>query len=107
MTGASSSSSPSRLPPPVAVVSPKNGEEAAGAFRSSPQSISLLRPPNPTREVSRGVSYPALRQAPYVALVVRRMGRYCDSMVSRGVSYPALRQAPYVALVIPAYGEIL
>ncbi|BBG95443.1 HXXXD-type acyl-transferase family protein, partial [Prunus dulcis] len=27
--------------------------------------------------------------------------------VSRGVGYPALRQAPYVALVVPAYGEIL
>ncbi|BBG97372.1 hypothetical protein Prudu_006481 [Prunus dulcis] len=27
--------------------------------------------------------------------------------VSRGVGYPALRQAPYVALVVPAYGEIV
>ncbi|KAI5317654.1 hypothetical protein L3X38_037361 [Prunus dulcis] len=27
------------------------------------------------------------------------------SRVSRGVGYPALRQAPYVALVVPAYGE--
>ncbi|BBN69997.1 organic cation/carnitine transporter 3 [Prunus dulcis] len=26
--------------------------------------------------------------------------------VSRGVGYPALRQTPYVALVVPAYGEI-
>ncbi|KAI5336733.1 hypothetical protein L3X38_016001 [Prunus dulcis] len=26
--------------------------------------------------------------------------------VSRGVGYPALRQDPYVALVVPAYGEI-
>ncbi|KAI5343329.1 hypothetical protein L3X38_011205 [Prunus dulcis] len=30
-----------------------------------------------------------------------------ESQVSRGVGYPALRQAPYVALVVPAYGEIL
>ncbi|BBG93331.1 Leucine-rich repeat protein kinase family protein [Prunus dulcis] len=28
-------------------------------------------------------------------------------VVSRGVGYPALRQAPYVALVVPAYGEIV
>ncbi|BBH02362.1 AP2/B3-like transcriptional factor family protein, partial [Prunus dulcis] len=28
-------------------------------------------------------------------------------VVSRGVGYPALRQAPYVALVVPAYGEIM
>ncbi|BBH02413.1 Disease resistance protein TIR-NBS-LRR class family, partial [Prunus dulcis] len=27
-------------------------------------------------------------------------------MVSSGVGYPALRQTPYVALVVPAYGEI-
>ncbi|KAI5341990.1 hypothetical protein L3X38_009865 [Prunus dulcis] len=51
--------------------------------------------------VSRGVGYPALRQAPYVALVVSAYGE-----VSRGVGYPALRQTPYVALVVPAYGEI-
>ncbi|KAI5348683.1 hypothetical protein L3X38_001570 [Prunus dulcis] len=51
MTGASSSSSPSRLPPPAAVVSPENGEEADGVFRSSPPSISFLRPPIPTSEV--------------------------------------------------------
>ncbi|KAI5343158.1 hypothetical protein L3X38_011034 [Prunus dulcis] len=29
-----------------------------------------------------------------------------DGWVSRGVGYPALRQTPYVALVVPAYGEI-
>ncbi|KAI5322590.1 hypothetical protein L3X38_031662 [Prunus dulcis] len=60
-------------------------------------------------QVSRGVGYPALRQAPYVALVVPAYGeivRYCVE-VARGVGYPALRQTPYVALVVPAYGEIL
>ncbi|KAI5334179.1 hypothetical protein L3X38_024312 [Prunus dulcis] len=51
MTGASSSSNPSRLPPPAAVVSPENGEEAAGVVRTSPPSISLLRPPNQTSKV--------------------------------------------------------
>ncbi|KAI5327340.1 hypothetical protein L3X38_026736 [Prunus dulcis] len=58
--------------------------------------------------VSRGVGYPALRQAPYVALVVPTYGeivRYCVEVAS-GVGYPACRQAPYVALVVPAYGEI-
>ncbi|BBG97315.1 organic cation/carnitine transporter 3 [Prunus dulcis] len=75
--------------------------------------------------VSRGVGYPALRQAPYVALVVPAYGeivRYCVevprgvgypalgqapyvALVSRGVGYPALRQTPYVALVVPAYEE--
>ncbi|BBH02118.1 organic cation/carnitine transporter 3 [Prunus dulcis] len=29
-----------------------------------------------------------------------------DVEVPRGVGYPALRQTPYVALVVPAYGEI-
>ncbi|KAI5354975.1 hypothetical protein L3X38_007870 [Prunus dulcis] len=29
------------------------------------------------------------------------------AIVSSGVGYPALRQAPYVALVVPAYGEIM
>ncbi|BBN69565.1 Histidine kinase-, DNA gyrase B-, and HSP90-like ATPase family protein, partial [Prunus dulcis] len=33
--------------------------------------------------------------------------KYHAVKVSRGVGYPALRQAPYVALVVPAYGEIL
>ncbi|KAI5323017.1 hypothetical protein L3X38_032089 [Prunus dulcis] len=70
MIGPSSSSNPSRLPPPDAAVSPENGEEAAGVVRTSPPSISLRRPPIPTSEVSRGVGYPALRQTPYVALVV-------------------------------------
>ncbi|BBH02100.1 hypothetical protein Prudu_012564 [Prunus dulcis] len=31
---------------------------------------------------------------------------YHQVKVSRGVGYPALRQTPYVALVVPAYGEI-
>ncbi|KAI5351484.1 hypothetical protein L3X38_004375 [Prunus dulcis] len=74
MTGASSSSSPSRLLPPATVVSPENREEATGVVRSSPPSISLLRPRMPTSEVSRGVGYPALRQTPYVALVVPAYG---------------------------------
>ncbi|KAI5345506.1 hypothetical protein L3X38_013383 [Prunus dulcis] len=74
MTGASSSSNPSRLPPPAAVVSPENGEEATGDFRTSRPSISFLRPPISTSEVSRGVGYPALRQTPYVALVVPAYG---------------------------------
>ncbi|BBH01545.1 organic cation/carnitine transporter 3 [Prunus dulcis] len=30
-----------------------------------------------------------------------------ESQVSLGVGYPALRQTPYVALVVLAYGEIL
>ena len=51
MTGASSSSSPSRLPSLAAAVSPENGGVAAGVVRSSPPSISLLRPPNPTSKV--------------------------------------------------------
>ncbi|KAI5314727.1 hypothetical protein L3X38_043903 [Prunus dulcis] len=51
MTRASSSSSPSRLPPPADVVSLENGEEAAGVVRSSPTSISLLWPPIPTSEI--------------------------------------------------------
>ncbi|KAI5344228.1 hypothetical protein L3X38_012105 [Prunus dulcis] len=74
MTGASSSSSPSRLPPPSAVVSQENGEEEAGVVRSSSPSISLLRPLITTSEVSRAVGYPALRQTPYVALVVPAYG---------------------------------
>ncbi|BBG99531.1 Leucine-rich repeat family protein [Prunus dulcis] len=64
--------------------------------------------------VSRGVGYPALRQAPYVALVVPAYGeivRYCVE-VARGVGYPACRQTPYVALVkilgnVPFIGETL
>ncbi|BBG93665.1 Leucine-rich repeat family protein [Prunus dulcis] len=51
--------------------------------------------------VSRGVGYPALRQAPYVALVVPAYGEivsYCVE-VACGVGYPACRQTPYVALV--------
>ncbi|BBN67684.1 Ribosomal RNA processing Brix domain protein, partial [Prunus dulcis] len=59
-------------------------------------------------KVSRGVGYPALRQAPYVALVVPAYGeivRYCVE-VARGVGYPVCRHTPYVALVVPAYGEI-
>ncbi|BBN68572.1 hypothetical protein Prudu_480S000200 [Prunus dulcis] len=58
--------------------------------------------------VSRGVGYPALRQTPYMALVVPAYGeivRYCVE-VARGVGYPACRQTPYVALVVPTYGEI-
>ncbi|KAI5340751.1 hypothetical protein L3X38_020025 [Prunus dulcis] len=76
--------------------------------RSSPAPISLLRQPFLAIKVSRDVGYPALRQAPYVALVVPAYGeivRYCVE-VARGVGYPACRQAPYVALVVPAYGDI-
>ncbi|KAI5317582.1 hypothetical protein L3X38_037289 [Prunus dulcis] len=51
MTGASSSSNPSQVPPPATAVSPETGEEAAGVVRTSPPSISLLRPPIPTSEV--------------------------------------------------------
>ncbi|KAI5334833.1 hypothetical protein L3X38_024966 [Prunus dulcis] len=50
MTGASSSSSPSRLPRPAAVVMPENREEVAGVVRFLPPSISLLRPPISTSE---------------------------------------------------------
>ncbi|KAI5323087.1 hypothetical protein L3X38_032159 [Prunus dulcis] len=62
----------------------------------------------PPAAISGNQGYPALRQAPYVALVVPAYGeivRYCVE-VARGVGYPACRQAPYVALVVPAYGEI-
>ncbi|KAI5314240.1 hypothetical protein L3X38_043416 [Prunus dulcis] len=51
MTGPSSSSNPSQLPILATAVSPENGEEAAGVVRTSPPSISLLRPPIPTSEV--------------------------------------------------------
>ncbi|KAI5323176.1 hypothetical protein L3X38_032248 [Prunus dulcis] len=51
MTGASSSSNPSQVQPPVTAVSPKNGEEAASVVRTSRPSISLLRPPIPMSEV--------------------------------------------------------
>ncbi|KAI5355802.1 hypothetical protein L3X38_008697 [Prunus dulcis] len=50
MTGASSSSNPIHVSPPAAVVSPKNGEEAAGVVRSSPPSITLLWPRIPKSE---------------------------------------------------------
>ncbi|KAI5327770.1 hypothetical protein L3X38_027166 [Prunus dulcis] len=81
MTGPSSSSSPSQLPTLAAAVSPKNGEEAAGVVRTSPPSISLLRPPIPTSEVRRGVGYPACGQAPYVALVIPAYEEICDMML--------------------------
>ncbi|BBH06077.1 HXXXD-type acyl-transferase family protein [Prunus dulcis] len=45
-------------------------------------------------EVSHGVGYPALRQTPYVALVVPAYGEICDIMTS------------YMVLVVPAYEEI-
>ncbi|KAI5333477.1 hypothetical protein L3X38_023608 [Prunus dulcis] len=51
MTEASSSSSPNQLPPPAAVISPENGEEAASVVRSSLPSISLLRPPFPSSQM--------------------------------------------------------
>ncbi|KAI5330027.1 hypothetical protein L3X38_029424 [Prunus dulcis] len=51
MTGASSFSNSSQFLPLAASVLPKNGEEAAGVVRTSPPSISLLRPPIPTSEV--------------------------------------------------------
>ncbi|KAI5343228.1 hypothetical protein L3X38_011104 [Prunus dulcis] len=74
MTGPSSSSNPSQVPPPAAAVSPKNGEEAAGIVRTSPMSISLLRPLIPMNEVPRGVGYTTCGQAPYMALVVPAYG---------------------------------
>ncbi|KAI5322998.1 hypothetical protein L3X38_032070 [Prunus dulcis] len=54
MTEPSSSSNPSQLPPPASAVSPENGEIAAGVVRTSPPSISLLRPPIPMSEVYLG-----------------------------------------------------
>ncbi|KAI5327202.1 hypothetical protein L3X38_026598 [Prunus dulcis] len=42
-----------------------------------------------------------------VRLLVDLQAPPSESQVSRGVGYPALRQAPYMALVVPAYGEIL
>ncbi|KAI5338179.1 hypothetical protein L3X38_017450 [Prunus dulcis] len=74
MTGPSSSSNPSQVPPPAAAVSPKNGEEAASVVRTSQPSISLLGPPIPMNEVPRGVGYPVCEQTPYVALVVPAYG---------------------------------
>ncbi|KAI5334517.1 hypothetical protein L3X38_024650 [Prunus dulcis] len=47
----SSSSNSSRLPLPAAPILLENGEEAAGVVQTSPQSISLLRPPILTSEV--------------------------------------------------------
>ncbi|KAI5345233.1 hypothetical protein L3X38_013110 [Prunus dulcis] len=44
MTGTTSSSSPSQLPPPAAAISPEFGEEAADVVRSSQPPICLLRP---------------------------------------------------------------
>ncbi|KAI5336428.1 hypothetical protein L3X38_015695 [Prunus dulcis] len=45
MTGTTSSSSPSQLPPPAAADSPEFGEEAADVIQTSQPLISLLRPP--------------------------------------------------------------
>ncbi|KAI5338815.1 hypothetical protein L3X38_018087 [Prunus dulcis] len=42
--------------------------------RTSPTPISLLRPPFLVIKVLRGIGYPALTQAPYVALVVPVFG---------------------------------
>ncbi|BBH01215.1 Ankyrin repeat family protein [Prunus dulcis] len=73
-----------------------------------PRILDSLQAPPSESQVSRGVGYPALRQAPYAALVVPAYGeivRYCVE-VARGVGYPTCRQTPYVALVVPAYGEI-
>ncbi|KAI5312404.1 hypothetical protein L3X38_041577 [Prunus dulcis] len=52
MTGPSSSSNLSHVPPTATAVLPKNGEEEAGVIRTSPTSISLLRPPIPMNELS-------------------------------------------------------
>ncbi|XP_020422813.1 uncharacterized protein LOC109949979 [Prunus persica] len=51
MTGPSSSSYPSHLPPPAAAVSPEFGEEAADVAGSSQSPISLLRPPIPSTQI--------------------------------------------------------
>ncbi|KAI5350194.1 hypothetical protein L3X38_003085 [Prunus dulcis] len=51
MTRALSFSNSSQVLPPDAAVSPETGEEAAGVVRTSPPSISLLRPPIRTSEL--------------------------------------------------------
>ncbi|KAI5354841.1 hypothetical protein L3X38_007736 [Prunus dulcis] len=61
MTEASSFSNPSQLSPPAAPSSSENGEEAAGVVRTSPLSISLLRPPISTSEIVRD---PTARSGP-------------------------------------------
>ncbi|KAI5338465.1 hypothetical protein L3X38_017736 [Prunus dulcis] len=114
MTGASSSSNPSQVLPPPVVVSPKNGEEAAGVIRTSPPSISLLRPSIPTSESWDSDSGhlrsvfgvgPRTRVAPNRVLY---LGWEFGAVVLRfSGGYPACRQTPYVALVVLAYGEIL
>ncbi|XP_020418740.1 E3 ubiquitin-protein ligase COP1-like [Prunus persica] len=50
MTGASSSSYPSHLPPPAAADSPEFGDEAADVVQTSKPPISLLRPPIPSTQ---------------------------------------------------------
>ncbi|KAI5348857.1 hypothetical protein L3X38_001744 [Prunus dulcis] len=60
MTGPPSSSHPSQVPLPASAVSPKNGEEAAGVVRTSPTSISLLRPPIPMNEPILGPQFQPL-----------------------------------------------
>ncbi|KAI5327898.1 hypothetical protein L3X38_027294 [Prunus dulcis] len=53
MTGTTSSSSSSQLPPSVAADSPEFGEEAADVVRSSQSPISLLRPPFSSTQAPR------------------------------------------------------
>ncbi|BBG92320.1 AP2/B3-like transcriptional factor family protein, partial [Prunus dulcis] len=54
--------------------------------QNSRSSICLIRSPIQTSKVSRGVGYPALRQTPYVALVVSAYGEICDIMLRSHVA---------------------
>ncbi|KAI5347281.1 hypothetical protein L3X38_015160 [Prunus dulcis] len=69
--------------------------------RNSPAPISLLRPPFLAIKVSRGVGYPALRQAPYVALVVPAYGEIVRYYVEVGI----LGNVQFIGETLPKFRQ--
>ncbi|BBH02119.1 Ankyrin repeat family protein [Prunus dulcis] len=59
-----------------------------------PRILDSLQAPPSEIQVSRGVGYPALRQTPYVALVVPAYGGYCDIVLRSHVALSGVETDP-------------